>query len=119
MVYLMLQNWNNNIHFIKSITDKDGDIQITIPLGDYEIESLNRETKKINIEKEHYTEAKHPFTIKQNTSTLGSIIEKSTQRPVITFVPDDFIRDLLGFNKTTIYEEYILSPNPVDIFIIW
>ena len=66
MVYLTLQNWNNNIYFIKSITDKDGYIQITIPLGAYEIESLNREIKRINIEKEHYTEAKHPFTKKQN-----------------------------------------------------
>ena len=50
-----------------------------------------------------------------NFSTLGSIIEISTQGPVITFIPDDSVRDLLGFNKTTIFEEYILSPNPVDI----
>ena len=28
---------------------------------------------------------------------------------------DDSIRDLLGFNARTIFEEYILSPNPVDI----
>ena len=46
---------------------------------------------------------------------LGSIIEISTQGPVITFVPDDSIRDLLGFSKTTIFEEYNLSPHPVDI----
>ena len=26
--------------------------------------------------------------------------------------------DLLGFNKTTIYDEYKLSPNPVDILSI-
>ena len=47
--------------------------------------------------------------------SLGSIIEISTQGPVISFVPDDSIRDFLGFNATTIYEEYNLSPNPVDI----
>ena len=28
---------------------------------------------------------------------------------------DDSIRDLLGFNARTLYEEYNLSPNPVDI----
>ena len=28
---------------------------------------------------------------------------------------DDSIRDLLGFNARTIYEEFNLSPNPVDI----
>ena len=28
---------------------------------------------------------------------------------------DDSIRDLLGFNARTLYEEYKLSPNPVDI----
>ena len=39
----------------------------------------------------------------------------STQRPIITFEPDDSMRDLLGLNKTTIYEEHNLSPNPVDI----
>ena len=31
------------------------------------------------------------------------------------FYPKDSIGDLLGFNKITIYEEYNISPNPVDI----
>ena len=75
---------------------------------------MNIENERIFSDEEHYTEAKYPFTNKPKFSTLGSIIEISTQRPVITFVPDDSIRDLLGFNKTTIYEEYNLSPNPVD-----
>ena len=76
---------------------------------------MNNEIKRIIIDEEHYTEANYPFTIKANFSTLGSIIEISTQGHVITFVPDDSIRDFLGFNKTTIFEEYNLSPNPVDI----
>ena len=76
---------------------------------------MNNEIKRIIIDKEHYTEANYPFSIKPNFSSLGSITELSTQGPVITFVPDDSIRDLLGFNKTTIFEEYSLSPNPVDI----
>ena len=105
---------NNKFYFLKSITD-DNHIQITIPPGAYEIESLNNEIKRIIIDQEHYTEANYPFSIKPNFSTLGSIIEISTQGPVITFVPDDSIRDLLGFNKTTIIEEYNLSPNSVDI----
>ena len=114
-VIFNVTNENNKFYFIKSITDKDGNIIITIPPGAYEIESLNNEIKRIIIDEEHYTEANYPFSIKPNFSTLGSIIEISTQRPVITFVPHDSIRDLLGFNKTTIFEEYILSPNPVDI----
>ena len=49
-------------------------------------------------------------------STLGSIIENSPQGPIFSFIPsNDCIRDLLGFNSTTKNEEYILSPNPVDI----
>ena len=106
---------NNKFYFIKSINDEDGYIKITIPPGAYEIESLNNEIKRIIINDEYYTEANYPFSIKPNFSTLGSIIEISTQGPVKTFVPDDSIRDLLGFNKTTIFEEYNLSPNPVDI----
>ena len=106
---------NNNFYFIKSITDEDGYIQITIPPGAYEIESLNNEIKRIIIDKEHYTEANYPFSIKPNFSTLGSIIEISTQGPVITFIPDDSMGNLLGFNKTTIFKEDNLSPNPVDI----
>ena len=76
---------------------------------------MNKEIKRIIIDEVHYTEANYPFTIKPNFSTLGSIIEISTQGPLITFIPDDSIRDLLGFNKTTIFEGYNLSPNPVDI----
>ena len=108
-------NANNNFYFTKSISDKDGFVQITISPGVYELENLNNEIKRINIDEEYFTEANYPFKIKPNFSTLGSIIEISTQRPVITFVPDDSIRDLLGYNKTTIFEEYNLLPNPVDI----
>ena len=108
-------NANNKFYFIKSISDEDGFVQITISPGAYELENLNNEIKRIIIDEEHYTEANYPFKIKPNFSTLGSIIEISTQGPVITFVPDDSIRDFLGFNKTTIFEEFNLSPNPVDI----
>ena len=75
---------------------------------------MNKESKRIFIN-EHYNESIYPFTIKPKFSRLGSTIETSTKGPVITFVPDDSIRDLLGFNKITIYEEFNLSPNPDDI----
>ena len=106
---------NHKFHFMKSIPDKDGYIQITIPHGVYEIESLNNEPKRIIIDEEHHTKSDYPFTIKPKFPTLGSIIEISTQGRVIIFVPDDSIRDLLEFDKITIYEEDNLSPNPVDI----
>ena len=105
---------NNKFYFLKSITDDDH-IKITIPPGAYEIENLNKEIKRIIIDQEHYTETNYPLNIKPNFSTLGSIIEISAQGPLIPFIPDDSIRGLLGFNKTTIFEEYNLSPNPVDI----
>ena len=107
-------NSNNKFYFLKSITDDDH-IKISIPPGAYEIESLNNEFKRIIIDQEHYTETNYPFNIKPNFSTLGSIIEISTQGPAITLIPDDSMRGLLGFNKTTIFEEYNLSPHPVDI----
>ena len=105
---------NNTFYFLKSIIDDDH-IKITIPPGAYEIESLNNEIKRVIIDQEYYTETNYPFNIKPNFSTLGSIIEISTQGPAITFAPDNSMGDLLGFNKTTIFEEYNLSPNPVDI----
>ena len=108
-------NSNNKFYFLKSMTDKDGYTQITIPPGADEIESLNNEIKRLIIDAGHYTELNYPFGIKPNYSTLGSIIDISTQGLVITFIPDDSIRDLLGFTKTTKYEEYNLSENPVDI----
>ena len=106
---------NNRFYFKKTITDEDGFIKITIPPGAYEIESLNNEIKRIIIDEEHYTEANYPFTIKPNFSTLGSIIEILPQRTIISFMFHDSIRDLLGFNARTLYEEYTLSNNPVDI----
>ena len=107
-------NDNNKFYFKKTISD-DGFIKLSIPPGAYEIKSLNIEIKRIIIDEEHYTEANYPFTIKPNFSTLGSIIEISPQGPIISFMFDDSIRDLLGFNARTLYEEYILSNNPVDI----
>ena len=106
---------NNNFYFMKTITDEDGFVQITIPPDAYEIKALNNEIKRIIIDEEHYTEANYPFKLKPNFSTLGSIVEISPQRPIISFIFDDSIRDLLGFNAITLSEEYNLSPNPVDI----
>ena len=90
-------------------------IKITIPQGAYELESLNVEIRRVIFEENHFTEVDYPFTIKPNFSTLGSIIEISRQGPLISFTPDDSIRDPLGFNASTMYEEYNLSPNPIDI----
>ena len=98
-----------------SITDEDGFVQIIILPGAYEIEALDKEIKGIVIGEDHYTEANYPFKIKPNFSTLGSFIEISPQGPIISFMFDDSIRDLLGFNARTVYEKHNLSPNPVDI----
>ena len=76
---------------------------------------MSKEIKRIIIGEGHFTLEEYPFLIKPNFSTLGSIIEISNEESAISFIPDDSIRDLLGFNKTSIYEKYNLSPNPVDI----
>ena len=108
-------NENNKFYFTKSITDYEHYIMITIPSGAYEIESLNDEIKRIIVDDEHFSEENYPFKIRPNFSTLGSIIEISNEEAAISFKPDDSIGSLLGFNKRTIYEEYNLSDNPVDI----
>ena len=107
-------NKNNKFFFKKFLVDEDF-IQVRIPEGAYEIESLNDEIKRIIFDKEYYTEANYPFTIKPNFTTLGSIREISPQGPIIGFVFDDSIGNLLRFNETILWEEYNLSPNIVDI----
>ena len=99
---------NNNFYFMKSITDEDGFIRIIIPNGSYETELLNNEFKRIIID-----EGITPQVITHSKSnpifsTLGSIIEIPPQGPIISFMFDDSIRDLLGFNARTLYEEYNL-----------
>ena len=101
-------------YFKKQLIDEEF-IQITIPPGAYEIESLNKEIKRIIIDEEHYNETNYPFKIKPNFSTLGSIVEILPEGPIIGFVFDDNIGNLLGFNETILWQEYNLSPNPVDI----
>ena len=106
---------NNKFYFTKSITDDDHYMMITKPPGSYEIESLNIEIKGIIINDEYFTEDTYPFDFKPIFSTLGSIIEISNEESAISFKPSDSIGSLLGYNKRTIYEEYNLSDNPVDI----
>ena len=102
-------NSNNKFYFMKSITEDDGLIQITTPPGVYEIETLDKEIKRIIIDEEHYTEANYPFKIKPNFSTLGSIVEISPQGPIISFMFDDSIRDLLGLNARTLHEIHFIK----------
>ena len=78
---------------------------------------MNDENKRIIIDEEHYTEANYPFKIKPNFSTLGSIIGISLQGPIISFMLDDSIKDLLAFQAITFHEEYNLSTNPVDVLL--
>ena len=111
---LNITNKNIKFYFFKSISDENH-IRISIRPGVYEIEALNDEIKRIIFDEGHYTQVDYPFHIKADFNALGSIIEISPQGPVITFIPDDSIRELLGFIKITIYEEYNISPNPVDI----
>ena len=80
------------IYFKKAIKD-DYFIQITIPPGAYEIESLNNEIKRIIIEKGYYDEKTYPFKIRANFTTLGSFVEILT--PMISFVYDYCIGNLL------------------------
>ena len=108
-------NSNKNFYFAKSITDEDDFVQKTKPPAAYEIQSLNNENKRIFTDEERVTETNYPFTIKPNFSTLGSIIEISKREPIISFLPNDCMRNVLGFNAVTLYEEYNLSHNPVDI----
>ena len=61
----------------------------------------------------YYSENTYPISI--NFSTLGSVIEISETGPKISFVMEDSIRKLLGFSETILYNEYNISPNPVDI----
>ena len=105
----------NNFYSLKLVSDEDGYIILSIRPGVYERGALKDEIKGNIIDEGLYTELDYTFYIKPDLSTLGSIIEISSQGPVITFVRDDSIGELLGFNKTTIYGEYNLSPNPVDI----
>ena len=107
-------NRNDKFYFKKANKDEDF-IQIRISEGAYEIENLNHEIKRIIIENGHYTETNYPFRITPNFSTLGSIVEILTPGPQISFVFDDSIGSLLGFNEILVWGKYNLSDNPVDI----
>ena len=98
---------NNNFYFKKQLFDENF-IQIRIAEGAYELKNLNKEIKRNIIDKEHYTEANYPLSIKQNFSTLGAIVEIKPQGAIIGFVFDDSIGSLLGFNETILWEEYNL-----------
>ena len=108
-----ITNKNNKFYFKKSLIEEDF-IQIRIPEGAYEIETINNEIKRMIIDKEYYTENEYPFTIKPNFTTQGSIIE-IIQPAIIGVVFDDSIGKLLGFGETILWKEYNLSDNPVDI----
>ena len=99
-------NSNNKFYFKITFTDGDDFSQNTIPPCVYENKSLNNEFRRIIIDEEHFTESDYPFQIKPSFSTLGSIIEMSLQGPIINFVFDDSIRNLLGFHETILYKTF-------------
>ena len=103
---------NNKFYFINPANET---VMITLPHGAYELESLDKEIKRITIEEGHITEDSYPFSIKPNFSTLGSIIEITNPNFFIDFTYDNTLRDLLGFKPKVLSDEYNLSNYPVDI----
>ena len=108
-------NCYSRFYFKKTIAKEEDYIQITIPIGAYEIKNLKEEINRIIIDKGHYTEENYPFTVRPNLSTLGTIIKLSPQGPIIGFIFEDSIGNLLGFHETILWQDYNLSHNPVDI----
>ena len=98
-----ITNSNNKFYSKKSLIEEDF-IQIIIPPGAHELESLNDEIKRIIIAKGHYTEAEYPFLITANFKTLGSNIERKPKGAIIGFVFDDSLRNLLGFRDTILFK---------------
>ena len=60
-----------SIKFYFTVSNKvDNFSVISIPLGAYEIESLDKETKRYNIEEGNFTESYYPFKAKLNFRSL-------------------------------------------------
>ena len=97
-------NLNNKFYFKKSFNDGEF-TQISMPQGAYELESLNNEIKRFIIDDGHYSKNNYPFTIKPNFSTLESIVEIFQTGPITSFVMENSIGKLLGFNETILYNE--------------
>ena len=76
---------------------------------------MNKDIRTIFIDAGHYAEVDYPLTIKPNFSTIGSFVEILPQGAIITLVINDNVGSLLGFHETKLWQEYNLSPNPVDI----
>ena len=95
----------NKLYFTRPVDGKDFSV-ISIPAGACEIGSLNKEIKRFTIDEECFTKTIYPFTLKPNFSTLGSIIEISGQRALISLLPNDSKRDFWRFSETSLYEEY-------------
>ena len=112
---LNVTNAKNMFYFLKSIADEDGFVQNTIPPSAYKIEVLDKELQRNIIGEDHFRDANYPLKIKPTFSTLGSIVEIPPQGSIFGFMFDDRIGHFVGFNARTIYEEYNLSTNPVDI----
>ena len=83
-------NSNNNFYFAKSITDKDGFVQITVSTSAYEIENFNIEMNRIFIREGSFLEANYAFTIQPIFSTLGPIIEISRHEALFRMYTDSF-----------------------------
>ena len=95
-------NSSTKFHFKKKITNEEDFFQITTTPVTYEIACLHNEIERIIIDKSHFSENEYPFTITPIFSTLGSIVEIKPQGPIIGFVFDDSIGNLLGFLQTII-----------------
>ena len=75
---------------------------------------MNNEIKRIIFDKERFTESEYPFQIKQNFSMFGSIIRIQPHGPIVSFVFEVSLRNLLGFLETILQKEYNQSTNLVD-----
>ena len=55
------------------------------------------ETKRNTNAEQYFTEANYPFKNEPDFSAIGSVIEISGKQPLISFTPDDSIRDTFWY----------------------
>ena len=109
-------NRKNNFFITVSINDVEFN-QTTFPPGVYEVESVNKKTKRNNIKEGFFPEEKNSIVIKPNFTTLGSyiVIKLNFIGSQNCLVQDDRLGGFLVLNPEILCMKYILSPHHVDI----
>ena len=107
-----------NNHFLVSTDDGKTWLEFVIPIGCYDIKSINSVLQRLYMERTGKKEKEKRFVIEPNKNTLRCVLEVCDDKTIVNFDIENSLCSVLGFERKSYKRGRFESENLVNILSV-